>query len=55
MRLFNFFKKNKIPDNAPKFLIIGAQKAGTTTLFDMLNDQENFSGSTFNLLANNKQ
>ncbi|HEY8036065.1 MAG TPA: sulfotransferase domain-containing protein [Methylobacter sp.] len=29
----------------PEFLIIGVQKAGTTTLFDMLNSYPNFCGS----------
>lgn len=43
--MFNFFRKNKLPDNAPKFLIIGAQKAGTTTLFDILNNIDIFQGS----------
>ena len=32
----NILEKN-INDNLPNFLIVGAQKSGTTTLYDILN------------------
>ncbi len=37
--------KRKLPQNVPSFLIIGAQKAGTTTLFDILDHLKPFQGS----------
>lgn len=43
--IFNFLKKNKIPRNAPNFLIIGAQKAGTTALFEYLSLHPNLEPS----------
>jgi hypothetical protein len=37
---------NKSLDSFPSFMIIGVQKAGTTTLFDLLNHCLNFCGSS---------
>lgn len=42
LRFFDFFGVNK----KPKFLIIGVQKAGTTTLFNLLDSVPGFCGSS---------
>lgn len=45
--MHNSSNRHKVlPPNAPKFLIIGVQKAGTTTLFDMLSDTSVTKGSS---------
>ncbi|MGH7807993.1 MAG: sulfotransferase domain-containing protein [Thermodesulfobacteriota bacterium] len=41
----NRILRNSLPTNAPKFLIIGVQKAGTTTLFHILNNTSILKGS----------
>jgi len=42
--MFNIFQK-KLPNNAPDFLIIGAQKAGTTALYNYLTNHNYIQGS----------
>jgi len=44
-RFFSQLKSVFSPQNLPSFLIIGAQKAGTTTLYDILNSHPSFCGS----------
>ncbi len=43
--MFNFLKKRKIPLNSPSFLIIGAQKAGTTALYEYLSQHGNINAT----------
>jgi len=43
--VINRILKKSPSTNTPQFMIIGAQKAGTTSLFDTLNNIKGFSGS----------